>query len=66
MKQDLPAFSDALISDDDARQTYTWMGQVYQQQFLGWISAALTEVEARHRIQASIDMLAGREIIRRN
>jgi hypothetical protein len=66
MKQELPAFSDALTSDDDARQTFTWMSQYYQEEFLGWIKSAVTEVEARERIQAVVDMLAGREIVRRN
>ena len=66
MRQDLAAFNDALISDDEARQTFKWMGQTHQDEFLGWIKSALTEVECRHRIQAVVDMLAGRDVVRRN
>jgi hypothetical protein len=66
MKQDLPAFNDALTSDDEARQTFTWIGRNYQEEFLVWIKSAVTEVEARERIQAVVDMLAGRDVVRRN
>lgn len=66
MRHDLPAFNDALISDDEARLTFAWLGQNYQSQFLGWISSAGTEVESRQRIQAAVDMLAGRDLVRRN
>jgi uncharacterized protein YdeI (YjbR/CyaY-like superfamily) len=66
MTSDLPAFSDALISDDDAQQTYSWLGPMNQQEFLAWISSALSESERNRRIQAAVDMLAGREIVRRN
>lgn len=66
MMQELPAFTDALISDDEARQTFAWMGRAHQNAFLGWIEAAMSEVECRQRIQAAIDMLAGRDIVRRN
>jgi hypothetical protein len=66
MKRDLPAFEDALTSDDEARQTFAWMGETYQEQFLGWIKSAMDEVECRRRIQAAIDMLAGRDVVRRN
>ncbi len=66
MKQDLPAFNDALTGDEEARQTFAWMGKAHQNQFLGWIKSAVSEVESRQRIQAAVDMLAGREIVRRN
>jgi hypothetical protein len=66
MKQELPAFNDALISDEEARATYNWMGRAYQEEFLGWIQSAMDEVECRRRIQAAIDMLAGRDVVRRN
>ena len=66
MRQELPALNDALISDDEARQTFAWMGTSYQDEFLGWIKSALTEVECRQRIQTVVDMLAGREVIRRH
>jgi hypothetical protein len=66
MKQDLPAFNDALTSDDEARETFAWMGRNYQAEFLGWIQSAVTEVEGRERIQAVIDMLAGRDVVRRH
>ena len=66
MNMNLPAFNDALTSDDEARRTFAWMGQSYQDEFLSWIKSALTEVESRQRIQAAIDMLAGRDIVRRH
>lgn len=66
MIQDIPAFTDALISDDEARQTFTWMGTDNQDAFLNWIKSALTKSEARQRIQAVVDMLAGREAVRHN
>ena len=66
MKLELPAFNDALIGDEEARQTFAWMGTTHQNQFLGWIKSAVSEVECRQRIQAAVDMLAGREVVRRN
>ena len=66
MRQDLPALNDALISDDEARQTFAWMGASYQDEFMGWIKSALTEVEGRQRIQTVVDMLAGRDVIRQH
>jgi hypothetical protein len=66
MIQDIPAFNDALISDDEARHTFTWMGAENQDAFLGWIKSALTESECRQRIQAVVDMLAGRDAVRHN
>ncbi len=66
MKLDLPAFNDALVSDEDARQTFTWLGSRNQQDFVAWIKSAACETECNSRIQAAIDMLAGRDVIRRN
>ncbi len=66
MEPDLPAFKDALTSDEEANQTFAWIGRSYQDDFLGWIKSAMTEVETRERIQAVVDMLAGRDVVRRN
>jgi Bacteriocin-protection, YdeI or OmpD-Associated len=66
MQYELPAFNDALTGDDEARKTFTWMGEAHQCEFLGWIKSAISEVESRQRIQAAVDMLAGRDVIRRN
>ncbi len=66
MQQSVPAFSDALINDEEARCTFVWMGERNQDEFLGWIKSAHSDVECRQRIQAVIDMLAGREVVRRN
>jgi Bacteriocin-protection, YdeI or OmpD-Associated len=66
MTKGVAAFSDALINDDEARHTFAWMGQKNQDEFLCWIKSAHTDVEYRQRIQAVIDMLAGRDVVRRN
>ena len=66
MKLDLPAFRDALVSDVEAGQTFSWLGAQNHEQFLSWIKAATCESECNHRIQAAVDMLAGREVVRRN
>jgi uncharacterized protein YdeI (YjbR/CyaY-like superfamily) len=66
MKSELPAFNDALVSDEEARQTFTWLGPLNQQEFLTWIKSAASETECRSRIQAAIDMLAGRDVVRRH
>ena len=66
MPQDIPAFNDALVSDDEARQTFSWLTEAYQHEFVGWIKSAVTEVECRERIQAVVDMLAGRDVVRRH
>jgi predicted mannosyl-3-phosphoglycerate phosphatase (HAD superfamily) len=66
MRHGLPAFKDALTSDDEASQTFAWMGENYQGQFVRWINSAGTDLESRQRIQAAIDMLAGRDMVRRN
>ena len=66
MRQDLSALNDALKCDDDARQTFVWIGENYQQEFLGWIKSAMTEYESSQRVQVVVDMLAGRDVVRRN
>jgi Bacteriocin-protection, YdeI or OmpD-Associated len=62
----IPAFNDALISDEEAYKTFTWMGDLHKHEFLTWIRGAQSELESRKRIQAAIDMLAGRDVLRRN
>jgi Bacteriocin-protection, YdeI or OmpD-Associated len=66
MHIDLPAFQDALTGDDEARHTFAWLGASYQEQFLQWIKSGMNEVECQTRIQAAVDILAGRDIVRSN
>jgi hypothetical protein len=66
MNPDLSAFKTALTQDDEAHRTFTWLSPEYQADFLVWIESAASKTESKNRLRAAIDMLAGRDVIRRN
>ncbi|OYU75938.1 MAG: hypothetical protein CFE32_12330 [Alphaproteobacteria bacterium PA3] len=59
-------FETALAGDELARQTFTWLAPSHRDDFVSWIEAAVAERERLSRIQAAVDILAGREVVRRN
>jgi uncharacterized protein YdeI (YjbR/CyaY-like superfamily) len=59
-------FVDALARDQEARATFTWMSQSHRAAFNVWVQAAHTETERLSRVREALDMLAGRECVRRH
>ena len=59
-------FETALAGDELARQTFSWLAPSHRHDFLSWIEAAVAERDRFTRIQAAVDILAGREAVRRN
>jgi uncharacterized protein YdeI (YjbR/CyaY-like superfamily) len=59
-------FETALASDELARQTFSWLAPSHRHDFVSWIEAAVAERDRFTRIQAAVDILAGREAVRRN
>ncbi|MCE2892367.1 MAG: YdeI/OmpD-associated family protein [Hyphomonadaceae bacterium] len=59
-------FETALASDELARQTFSWLAPSHRHDFVSWIDAAVAERDRFTRIQAAVDILAGREAVRRN
>lgn len=59
-------FETALAGDELARQTFSWLGPSHRHDFVSWIEAAVAQRDRLSRIQAAVDILAGREAIRRN
>jgi hypothetical protein len=56
----------ALVRDKEARATFAWMGGSHRAAFNVWVQAASSEIERAQRVRAALDMLAGREPVRRN
>jgi hypothetical protein len=59
-------FVEALARDKEARATFAWMSQSHRAAFNVWVQAARTEPEQLSRVREALDMLAGRECVRRN
>jgi uncharacterized protein YdeI (YjbR/CyaY-like superfamily) len=59
-------FETALAGDELARQTFSWLAPSHRLDFFSWIEAAVAEHDRLSRIQAAVDILAGREIVGRN
>ncbi|MCA3693933.1 YdeI/OmpD-associated family protein [Aquidulcibacter sp.] len=59
-------FEAALAGDELARQTFSWLAPSHRHDFVVWIEAAVAERDRLTRIQAAMDILAGREAVRRN
>jgi uncharacterized protein YdeI (YjbR/CyaY-like superfamily) len=57
---------EALARDKEARATFTWMSQSHRAAFNVWVQAARSEPERRSRVREALDMLAGRECVRRH
>jgi uncharacterized protein YdeI (YjbR/CyaY-like superfamily) len=66
MGEHVQAFEAALSCDELAHQTFKWLAPSHRYDFLDWIQSAGVERERLNRIQAAIDILAGREVVRRN
>lgn len=60
------ALIQAVHQDKDAAETFTWMNEAIQMEFLAWIKAAQDENERLARLRESVDILAGREPFRRH
>ena len=60
------AFQAALVQDDQANQTFSWLAPSHRLDFLSWIQAAEKECDRFMRVQDALDILAGREVIRRH
>jgi hypothetical protein len=56
----------ALAADNEARATFAWMRNSHQAAFDGWVQSAGSEIERAQRVREALDMLAGREPLRRN
>jgi uncharacterized protein YdeI (YjbR/CyaY-like superfamily) len=67
MMQDMSeALVTALARDQEARATFAWMAPSHRDAFSGWVQAASGETEQRKRVRQAVDMLAGRDPVRRN
>lgn len=66
MKPERNPLKEALARDSEARETFAWMGQANQAAFSGWIQAANSEPERHLRVREAVNMLAGRDCVRRN
>jgi hypothetical protein len=65
--EDVPKiFVDALAHDQEAQATFAWMSRSHKAAFHGWVRAARTGPEQLSRVREALDMLAGRECVRRN
>ena len=58
-------FETALAGDELARQTFSWLAPSHRHDFVSWIEAAVAQRDRLSRIQAAVDILAGREAILR-
>jgi uncharacterized protein YdeI (YjbR/CyaY-like superfamily) len=59
-------FETALAGDELAQQTFSWLAPSHRHDFVSWIEAAAAERDRLSRIQSVVDILAGREVVRRN
>lgn len=66
MQDTLKVLSDALAQDSEAQETFVWMAQSHRRAFNCWVHAATSEPERRKRVRQALDMLAGRDPVRRN
>jgi uncharacterized protein YdeI (YjbR/CyaY-like superfamily) len=60
------ALVNALACDQEAHATFAWMAPSHRVAFSGWVQAARSETEQHKRVRDAVDMLAGRDPVRRN
>jgi uncharacterized protein YdeI (YjbR/CyaY-like superfamily) len=57
---------DALACDDEAKRLYAWLTPNHRAEFLSWIGSAPTHSDLLKRVSATVDILAGRDVLRVN
>jgi hypothetical protein len=66
MRDTATLLTKALLRDHEAQATFSWMRNAHRDAFFGWVRAASSEIEQAQRVREAVNMLAGRDPIRRN